>query len=113
MGSLLDKVEKEELEINKDFKGTGAKSLLKKKKSLADMIEEKKKKQTKVSAAVYLTEDVYNKLKTLSVKSGLSIANILETAIVELTEDLEIDEKAVKKFDKNNKARGRKKSDKK
>lgn len=113
MGSLLDKVEKEELEINKDLKGTGAKSLLKKKKSLADMIEEKKKKQTKVSAAVYLTEDVYNKLKTLSVKSGLSIANILETAIVELTEDLEIDEKAVKKFDKNNKARGRKKSDKK
>ena len=53
-----------------------------------------------------------DKLKTLSINSGLSIANILETAINELTLDLTVDEKAVKKYDKNNKSRGRKKNSK-
>ena len=112
MSLLSDNIEKEELEIKKDINTVSGKSLLKNKKSLADMIEEKKKKTVKVPVAVYLEENVYNKLKTLSVKTELSVANILETAINELTEDLPIDEKAVKKFDKNNKSRGRKKSTK-
>lgn len=110
--SLLDNLEHEELEINKNIKTVETKPLLKHNKSLADMIEDKKKKPVKTPVAVYLTEEVSNKLKTLSINSGLSIANILETAINELTLDLTIDEKAVKKYDKNNKSRGRKKTDK-
>lgn len=110
--SLLDNVENEELEINKDIKTIEKKSLLRHTKSLADMIEDKKKKPAKTPVAVYLTEEVSDKLKTLSISSGLSIANILETAINELTLDLPVDEKAVKKYNKNNKTRGRKKSEK-
>lgn len=112
MANLLDKLEDGELEIKKDIKTIEKKPLLRHNKSLADMIEDKKKKPQKSPVAVYLEEDVLNKLKTLSINSGLSIANILETAIKELTEDLTVDEKAVKKYDKNNKGRGRKKTEK-
>ena len=112
MSNLLDQLEDEELELNKDVNTVGSKPLLRGAKSLADMIEDKKKKPQKSPVAVYLEEDVLNKLKTLSISSGLSIANVLETAINELTLDLPIDEKAVKKYDKNNKSRGRKKTSK-
>ena len=45
MSLLSDNIEKEELEIKKDINTVSGKSLLKNKKSLADMIEEKKKKK--------------------------------------------------------------------
>lgn len=112
MPNLLDKLEDEELELNKDVNTVDNKPVLRAGKSLADMIEDKKKKPIKIPVAVYLTEEVSDKLKTLSINSGLSIANILETAINELTLDLTVDEKAVKKYDKNNKSRGRKKNSK-
>lgn len=109
--SLLDNIEDEELEIKKDIDTQTAKKILKSSsgKSLAEMVEAKKK-PVKIPVAVYLTEEVSNKLKTLSVDSGVSIASILEVAINDLTLNLPIDEKLVKKYDKNNKSRGRKKA---
>ena len=112
MSDLLDRLEDEELKLNKDVNTVDDNPVLKGSKGLMEMIADKKKKPIKIPVAVYLTEEVSDKLKTLSINSGLSIANILETAINELTLDLTVDEKAVKKYDKNNKSRGRKKNSK-
>lgn len=100
----------EELEITKEINTLGEDAVLKSKVSLLSMIE-KKTKVSKKMTPVYLTEDTIIKLKAVAYKNNLSVANILETAINNLTKDLKIDKKSAILYDEQIKGnRGKKKA---
>lgn len=97
----------EELEINKPINTVAKDPIIKTNKSLMSMLETKKKVEKKM-VPVYLEETTIDKLKTVAYSKNLSVANVLETVVTELTEDIEVDEKAVKKYDKLKGNRGKK-----
>lgn len=97
----------EDLEINKPINTVAKDPIIKTNKSLMSMLETKKKVEKKM-VPVYLEENILDKLKTVAYSKNLSVANVLETVISELTEDIVIDEKSVKKYDKAKGNRGKK-----
>ena len=98
----------EELEINKKIDTVGEDPIIKTNNSLLSMLEKKEKVEKKM-VPVYLTEETLMKLQTVGSKKNLSVANILETVINDLTKDLKIDKRAVEEYNKNKGNRGRKK----
>lgn len=97
----------EDLEINKPIDTVSKDPIIKTNKSLISMLETKKKIDKKM-VPVYLEDITLNKLKTVAYSKNLSVANVLETVVTELTKDIEVDEKAVKKYDKLKGNRGKK-----
>ncbi len=108
MNNLDQFITDEELEITKEINTLGEDTVLKSEMSLLNMIE-KRNKVTKKMTPVYLTEDTIIKLKAVAYKNNLSVANILETAINNLTKDLKIDKKSANLYDEKIKGnRGKK-----
>lgn len=107
---LNEFITNEELEINKDIDTVAEDAILKSEMSLLDMIE-KRTKVTKKMTPVYLDENTVIKLKAVAYKNNLSVANILETAVNNLTKNLEVDRKSASLYDKKIKGnRGKKKT---
>lgn len=103
----LDNFVESDLEINKKVNTVAEDPIIKTDKSLMDMLDKKEKVEKKM-VPVYLEEVILNKLKTVAYNKNLSVANVLETVVTELTESIEVDEKAVKKYDKLKGNRGKK-----
>lgn len=100
MGMNLDNfIDTEVPEINKEIDTVAADTPLKTDLSLLDMIKEKPK-VTKKMTPVYLDEETIIKLKSVAYKNSLSVANVLETTIKQLTKDIELDKKTAEKYDK-------------
>lgn len=105
---MLDNfITEEDLEIHKPINTVVKDPIIKNNKSLMSMLETKKKIEKKM-VPVYLEETIIDKLKTVAYSKNLSVANVLETVVTELTVDIEIDEKAVRKYDKQKGNRGKK-----
>lgn len=75
--------------------------------NIMDFIEPKKSSKRE-AVSVYFDEEIMNKLKTVSEKTNVAISKMIEKSIIKLTKDIEIDEAAVKAYNKNNKRKTKK-----
>ena len=101
-------VDNEELEINKDVNTVSEGPTLKVEKNLMEMTTEEIKVEKKM-VPVYLEEEGLDKIKTVGYYKNKSVAAILEEVLIDLTKGIEVDEKAVKKYNKMKGNRGKKK----
>lgn len=109
MNNLDEFLDSDIPDINKDIDTVGADTPFRTDLSILDLIEEKSK-ITKKMTPVYLDEETLIKLKTVAYKHKISVANLLETTIKNLTQSIEINKKVANLYDKQIKGnRGRKK----
>lgn len=104
---LEDFLDNDDMQINKDIDTVSDVDNVQAEQVVKDYVGMlgKKKKAKKNTVSVYLDDETLDKMKTICAKQKISMSSAIETWIVELTKDVIIDPKLVKKYDKNKKGR--------
>lgn len=95
----------EEKEVKNDKENIGV--------SLSSILANKKpKKPEKAKTMIYLDEHLLNQIKTVSMKSDLSVTKLIEMSLKGIFEGQEIDSELVEQYDNTNKTKGQRKPNK-